>query len=509
MALGKDLAEIREELGVDTDEIQGLTKLSYEIIAEIESDAIFNSEIYNDAYIRNFVRSYARGLKIKEAVILRALDAMEKGSYDHGIFKDAGAPNPTDPFGREERKRNLEEESAPKKAPIRTELNYDAKTKVDATNKALADAEAKEILDQSNSDNKQTKEANKVDSEEVGHSEQPPRTNSESKTTKKSAVESTKEAAHTTDGEETNATEEPETKVDSNNHSEDLSREAKETPIPEKKPSGKPPTSSTKTADKVNWAQMGKRFNAQQESKSNVVLITILAVITVSLLLFGFLYRSTISSWFAGFSEAPSENTTEVTDPNSDNVIIADSLSGNNLSGNSARSSQDSEITGTTNRDEQQSPNSEANESETSQREAAVELAQAETAPLDSIALRNLAQFPDTLQIVIYAAYDKLDPVRVGSDLRESVFPLWMEQGEAYYFDFNEEITIRGQFSRMLILFNNTVIEAPLERFSGVQENTVRLTRERLAAAEFEAKPDLILPDGVSEPDSIVYTIDF
>ena len=509
MALGKDLAEIREELGVDTDEIQGLTKLSYEIIAEIESDAIFNSEIYNDAYIRNFVRSYARGLKIKEAVILRALDAMEKGSYDHGIFKDAGAPNPTDPFGREERKRNLEEESAPKKAPIRTELNYDAKTKVDATNKALADAEAKEILDQSNSDNKQTKEANKVDSEEVGHSEQPPRTNSESKTTKKSAVESTKEAAHTTDGEETNATEEPETKVDSNNHSEDLSREAKETPIPEKKPSGKPPTSSTKTADKVNWAQMGKRFNAQQESKSNVVLITILAVITVSLLVFGFLYRSTISSWFAGFSEAPSENTTEVTDPNSDNVIIADSLSGNNLSGNSARSSQDSEITGTTNRDEQQSPNSEANESETSQREAAVELAQAETAPLDSIALRNLAQFPDTLQIVIYAAYDKLNPVRVGSDLRESVFPLWMEQGEAYYFDFNEEITIRGQFSRMLILFNNTVIEAPLERFSGVQENTVRLTRERLAAAEFEAKPDLVLPDGVSEPDSIVYAIDF
>ena len=509
MALGKDLAEIREELGVDTDEIQGLTKLSYEIIAEIESGAIFNSEIYNDAYIRNFVRSYARGLKIKEAVILRALDAMEKGSYDHGIFKDAGAPNPTDPFGREERKRNLEEESAPKKAPIRTELNYDAKTKVEATNKALADAEAKEILDQSNSDNKQTKEANKVDSEEVGHSEQPPRTNSESKTTKKSAVESTKEAAHTTDGEETNATEEPETKVDSNNHSEDLSREAKETPIPEKKPSGKPPTSSTKTADKVNWAQMGKRFNAQQESKSNVVLITILAVITVSLLVFGFLYRSTISSWFAGFSEAPSENTTEVTDPNSDNVIIADSLSGNNLSGNSARSSQDSEITGTTNRDEQQSPNSEANESETSQREAAVELAQAETAPLDSIALRNLAQFPDTLQIVIYAAYDKLNPVRVGSDLRESVFPLWMEQGEAYYFDFNEEITIRGQFSRMLILFNNTVIEAPLERFSGVQENTVRLTRERLAAAEFEAKPDLVLPDGVSEPDSIVYAIDF
>lgn len=501
MALGKDLAGIREELGVDTDEIQGLTKLSYEIIAEIESDAIFNSEIYNDAYIRNFVRSYARGLKIKEVVILRALDAMEKGSYDHGIFKDAGAPNPTDPFGKEKRKRNLEEESASKKAPIRTELNYDAKTKVDATNKALADLEAKEMLDQSISDNKQPKEANEVNSEETGHSEQPSLTNSDSKTTKKSA--------YTSDSEETNTTEEPDTKIDSTDHSEDHSREAKETPISEKKPSDKPPTSSTKTADKVNWAQMGKRINAQQESKSNVVLITILAVITVSLLVIGFLYRSTITSWFTGFSEAPSEKMAEVTDFNSDNIIIADSLAGNNLSDNPASLSQNSEITGTTTGDEQQSTSSEVNEPETSQSVTAVGLTQMETAPLDSITLQNMAQFPDTMQIVIYAAYNKLDPVRVWSDLRESVFPLWVEQGEAYYFGFKEEITIRGQFSRMLILFNNTVIETPLKRFSGVQENTVRLNRERLAAAEFEAKLDLVLPDGVSEPDSIVYAINF
>lgn len=501
MALGKDLAEIREELGVDTDEIQGLTKLSFEIIAEIESDAIFNSEIYNNAYIRNFVRSYARGLKIKEAVILRALNAMEKGSYDHGIFKDAGAPNPTDPFGREERKRNFEEESAPKKAPIRTELNYDAKTKVDATNKALADAEAKKIIDREISSKKATGQLSLTDSEETDHSEQPPLTHSGSKTTK--------ESAQTSDSEETNATEGPDTKDDPTDHSEDLSREVKENPTPEKKPSDKPPTSSTKTADKVNWAQMGKRFNAQQESKSNVVFITILAIITVSLLVFGFLNRSTISSWFTGFFEGPSESAAEVTDLNSDNIIYADSLAGNNLSGNSDRSSQDSEISGTTNGDEQQSPSLEANEAETSQNVNAVGLAQADTALLDSIALQNLAQFPDTLQIVIYAAYEKLEPVRVGSDLKESVFPLWMEQGEAYYFDFNEEITIRGQFSRMLVLFNNTVIEAPEERFPGVQANTVRLTRERLSAAEFEAKPNLILPDGVSEPDSIVYAIDF
>ena len=236
------------------------------------------------------------------------------------------------------------------------------------------------------------------------------------------------------------------------------------------------------------------------------MLITILAIITVSLLVFGFLYRSTISNWFAGFIEAPLESTEEITDLNSNNIIIADSLADNNLSDNATRSSQDSEITGTTTEVEQQDPSSEANESQSVNADG---LAQAEIATLDSIALQNLAQFPDTLTIVIYAAYEKLDPVRVGSDLRESVFPLWMEQGDAYYFDFVEEITIRGQFSRMLIIFNNNVIEAPLERFSGTQENTVRLSRERLAAAEFEAKPELVLPDGVSEPDSIVYAIDF
>ena len=44
----------------------------------------------------------------------------------------------------------------------------------------------------------------------------------------------------------------------------------------------------------------------------------------------------------------------------------------------------------------------------------------------------------------------------------------------------------------MLILFNNNVIEAPLERFATEQENTVLLNRERLGTAEFKAKPNLV-----------------
>ena len=89
MALGKDLAEIREELGVDINVIQGRTKLSLEIISKIESDAIFNSEIYNDAY-KGILYEVTRPLKIKETTILQALDAMEEGTYDNSIFKEVG-----------------------------------------------------------------------------------------------------------------------------------------------------------------------------------------------------------------------------------------------------------------------------------------------------------------------------------------------------------------------------------------------------------------------------------
>ena len=174
-------------------------------------------------------------------------------------------------------------------------------------------------------------------------------------------------------------------------------------------------------------------------------------------------------------------------------------MEGSNLIGNpdnSTNSNQNSEISETSAIDENQNA-------------SAVILNTEETALLDSTTLQNLAQFPDTLQIAVYAAYDKLEPVRIGSDLRESVYPIWVEQGEAYYFDFNQEITIRGQLRRMLILFNNNVIEAPLQRFAGVQANTVRLTRIRLAASEFEEKQELVLPNGVSEPDTIIYAINF
>ena len=490
MALGKDLAEIREELGVDINVIQGRTKLSLEIISKIESDAIFNSEIYNDAYKRNFVRSYARALKIKETTILQALDAMEEGTYDNSIFKEIGASNPTDSFSKTEGRHHLEEDSTPKKALIRTELNYDAKTKIEATKKTLTNSETKEVIDLPTTTNKATEPLSSTDSKKINPSDNPQ--------TSESTTEKSKISASLSNQEKPSPTDNAESDIDSSDYSENLSNNPKKGPKTKNQRSVNRTASPTESSDNVNWAQMGKQFSKQQDSKSSVVFITVLAVITVSLLLFGFLYRSSISSWFTDFFDSNSVITEEITNLNSGSNITADSLEGGNLidnPDNSTNSNQNSEISETSTKDENQN--------------TSAILTTEETALLDSTTLQNLAQFPDTLQIVVYAAYDKLEPVRIGSDLRESVYPIWIEQGEAYYFDFNQEITIRGQLRRMLILFNNNVIEAPLERFAGVQANTVRLTRIRLAAAEFEEKQELVLPNGVTEPDTIIYAINF
>ena len=222
MALGKDLAEIREELGVDINVIQGRTKLSLEIILKIESDAIFNSDIYNDAYKRNFVRSYARALKIKEATIVRALNAMDKGTYDHSMVKDVGASNPTDSFAKEEEKHHLEADSTPKKALIRTELNYDAKTKIEATKKTLINSEAKEVIDLPTTSNKATEPSNSTDSKKINPSDNPQASES---TTEKSQV-----SASVSNQEKPSPTGKAESDMDSSDYSESLSNNPKKTP---------------------------------------------------------------------------------------------------------------------------------------------------------------------------------------------------------------------------------------------------------------------------------------
>ena len=84
----------------------------------------------------------------------------------------------------------------------------------------------------------------------------------------------------------------------------------------------------------------------------------------------------------------------------------------------------------------------------------------------------------DTLELVIYAAYDKLEPVRVYTDVIGSLNPYWLEQGDAYIFEFVNTARIRGQYSRMVLMLNGHVIQNFRQRFLDPESGMIELTRD-------------------------------
>lgn len=117
------------------------------------------------------------------------------------------------------------------------------------------------------------------------------------------------------------------------------------------------------------------------------------------------------------------------------------------------------------------------------------------------------ATLADTLYITLYAAYDKLEPVRVWSDLKPSIDPYWVEEGVALNFEFMDTIRISGQYNRMLLFLNGHRIDNFRLEYYNQQEAAVELTRSLFEADEaYWASPEpLNLPEDTSLPDSIQY----
>ncbi len=106
---------------------------------------------------------------------------------------------------------------------------------------------------------------------------------------------------------------------------------------------------------------------------------------------------------------------------------------------------------------------------------------------------------PDTLFVVVHAAIDKLEPVRVLSDINNTVSPYWIESNEAMRFEFFDQIEIRGQVSRMAIYINDHLIQNFLDYDVG--NRTIRLTRDILKENPewFNSDPEPY-PAGFSPP---------
>ncbi|MDX1638901.1 MAG: helix-turn-helix domain-containing protein [Balneolaceae bacterium] len=75
------------------------------------------------------------------------------------------------------------------------------------------------------------------------------------------------------------------------------------------------------------------------------------------------------------------------------------------------------------------------------------------------------AQLSDTLYIDIYAAYNRLEPVRVYTDVMGEFNPYWIEQGDALRFEFIDFVRIMGDYDRMELLMNGHPVENFENRF--------------------------------------------
>lgn len=86
-------------------------------------------------------------------------------------------------------------------------------------------------------------------------------------------------------------------------------------------------------------------------------------------------------------------------------------------------------------------------------------------------------ELPDTLSMVVYAAYGRLEPVRVYTDIVDDINPYWIEQGEAVQFNFVNEIRIRGAFNNIVLIMNGHVVQNFLEQFYNPDTRLVEINR--------------------------------
>lgn len=338
-SVGKDLAAIRMHLGFSINDIQQSTRIPLDTLKSIESGAIFEYKDESKTYVRSFVRSYARAMKLDDEVVAKALDQQEYGNYNHLLLKSFP---------------NISDEEIPSTPPPKVETK-------------------KEIEPESVASTLNTKES----SDDQGAAPKPP------------AVRS------------------------------------------------------------VNWAAMGQQFRPVKKQTPVWLIGTIIILIILLASAYG-VYRMDLFS-SQEIDIAPGQETSPQ---------VQTDQTGSDLS---------LDLT-------EEPP------------------ASAEAAELD-----------DLLFITVYAAFDKLEPVRVWSDEKPREDPYWMDQGVAYNFEFRDSLRIRGQYNRMLLFLNGHEVQDFRNNYFNSEENAVELTRTIFEDDPKWATPvQLELPGNAQPPDSIM-----
>lgn len=90
-SLAGDLKNIRRDHKLGIQDMYELTRIPLDILKAIEDGTLFEDESRNSTYIRSFVRTYAKSLKISEDDIVKALDDHIIGVYDGFLLSKYGS----------------------------------------------------------------------------------------------------------------------------------------------------------------------------------------------------------------------------------------------------------------------------------------------------------------------------------------------------------------------------------------------------------------------------------
>jgi hypothetical protein len=345
-SIGKDLATIREHLNLDIEDLHHKTRIPLETLKRIEDDSLLSDPNENIIYVRSFIRTYTKALKIDPELVIKALDQSEVGNYNGLLLEAYPALQPVKPASSD----SDTEKSKPERTDKQTEEKSEKTDVKTPPSKTIVDSKSKSF-------------------------------------------------------EESQA-------------------------------------SSVIKDDK--WARVGQRIKTGKKTIP-VWLIGVIVIVVITLI--------------ALF------------------IILDSNLFGSN--------------------DVSQFESGEAEGSE-----LRLDFSPQEPEPEPEPA----ATLQDTLYITLYAAYDKMEPVRVYSDLKPRIDPYWIEQGIAMNFEFRDTIRISGQYERMLLFLNGHRIDNFRQNYFNPDENAVELTRDTFSESQenWASVISLDLPEDTSEPDSII-----
>lgn len=383
-SIGKDLAKIRIARGLSLQEIHAVTKIPLTTLQSIENGSIFDTPSQGKTYIRSFVRSYGRALKIDDEVLINGLDQQETGNYNHLVWN-----------------------------------HYESERAVPGSGKFTLD-----------------------DDEDIAHL----------------SPTSDLEDGDLTAADDDKGITTPIDKNEKSTHPENTDDKVSEpTNEPEKASTGsedrenaKVSPANQKTEADVNWVNMGHKF-IETKKKTPVGIISLIIFLILAAAAAFFLIQS---DFFTSLddSSAPTTASTE-TAPQQDGSIL-----------------------------DLNDPSQPGTETDS---------------PL-------ITELDDILYLSVYAAYERLDPVRVWSDVKPRMDPYWLEQGVAMNFDFQDTIRIRGQYSNLLLFMNGHLIQNPMELHYNQSENYIELTRDFFSADPvYQSSVSFQTPENVAEPDSV------